>query len=127
MGHHRGACPPYITSVRGWAAMEDRADGDSLPLLAGAGASGALAEVVLGSGPIGTFAGGLVPVIVQAAHRLVGRQQILHVEDTLAAAGLLDVGLGIFEEPREDQHERVELLARVLEASARATFPAKTR
>jgi hypothetical protein len=48
--------------------MEDRADGDALPLLAAAGASGALAEVVLGSGPVGTFAGGLVPASVQAAH-----------------------------------------------------------
>jgi hypothetical protein len=38
--------------------MEDRSDGDSLPLLAAAGSGGVIAQLALGGGPLGVIAGG---------------------------------------------------------------------
>src|SRR4051794_34708234 len=111
--------------------MEDQTDGDPLPLLAAAGMGGAVAQLALGTGPLGAFAGALAPVGVQAGHRLAQRivrrwEQNAGAALTVAA-DLLDAGLDIFDERLPGHDERVELLARVIEGAARATMEAKVK
>jgi hypothetical protein len=109
--------------------MEERSEGESLSLLAAAGSGGVIAQLALGSGPLGVIAGGLAPVAVQASHRLaaaVHRRWAENAGQALeVAADLLDVGLDIFDERLDGHDERVELLARVIEGAARSTLQTK--
>lgn len=112
--------------------MEQRRDDDALPMLASSATAGAVAELMLGGGPIGVLAGALVPVAVQTAGQRLARSVANRwtrnsTEALTVAAGLLDAGLEIFDERLASHDERVELLARVIEGSARATLPAKIR
>jgi hypothetical protein len=108
------------------AVMSKRTD--ALVVAAMAASGGVIGEIAVGGGVAGTVAGGLVPVGVQAADRLGGLAVARRRERqgwVLEAADLLDPGVDVFEERWPDYDERVELLARVLEAAGRATFAAK--
>lgn len=114
--------------------MSDRgpfSGGESLPLLASAGMGGVVAELALGQGAVGVAAGALAPVGVHAAHRLARRitgRWRQNVDRMLTvAADLLDPGLEILDERQSDYDARIELLARVIEGSARATLEAKIK
>jgi hypothetical protein len=102
---------------------------DALVVAAMAATGGVLGEIAVGGVP-GTVAGGLLPVGVQMADELVGlavRRRRERMGRVLEAADLLDPGVEVFDERRPDYDQRVELLARVLEAAGRSTFEAKIR
>ncbi len=106
--------------------MQDQPGGDDLPVLAAAGAGGVVAELVLGGGPVSAVvAGGMVPVAVQAAAVVHRRWRDKAGRALQVAADALDAGLDIFDERLPGHDERVELLARVIEAAARSTLEAK--
>jgi hypothetical protein len=101
---------------------------DALVVAAMAASGGVIGEVAVGGGVAGTVAGGLIPLGVHAADRLgelAVRRRRERQGMAVEAAGLLDAGVDVFDERRADHDERVELLARVLEAAGRSSFEAK--
>lgn len=95
-------------------------------------AVGALAGVAMGAGPVpATIVGGVLPPALTLAHKLYQRALTARQDRagrTLEhAAEILDVGLDILQERVLSHDDRVELLARVLEASARTPLDEKVR
>jgi hypothetical protein len=98
---------------------------------AAGGTTAVIAQLMLGNGPAGVVAGGLAPVAVDTVGRLGARIRRRWVdkagEALQVAADILDVGVDLLDERLPGHDERVELLARVIEASARSTFEDKIR
>ncbi|MGY1846873.1 hypothetical protein [Blastococcus sp. SYSU DS1021] len=101
--------------------MGDSQAGDHLDAAAAA-TTGVIAQLALGAGPLGVVAGGFAPVLASAVHR---RWRAKANEALAVAADILDTGLDILDERKPGYDERLELTARVIEAAARATIPAK--
>ncbi|MGY1593094.1 hypothetical protein ACI79D_14030 [Geodermatophilus sp. SYSU D00708] len=100
---------------------------DRLSVVAGAETAGVVTEIALGSGPLGTVAGGLMPVAVQAA-AAVRRRWVAKAGEALEiATDLLDPGVHIVDERSPRYDERLELMARVIDAAARATLHEKIK
>lgn len=95
----------------------------------GTGLAATTASLAMGAGPVpATIIGGTGPAL-KLAYRVLSRARERR-EGRLArtmeqAAEILDVGLDIFEERAIAYDDRLELLARVLEAAARTPLEAK--
>ena len=98
---------------------------DRLSVVAGAGTAGVVAELALSPGPLGTVAGGLVPVAVQLAAAVRSRWIGKASQAVQVATDLLDPGVDILDERSPRYDERLELIARVIDAAARATLQEK--
>jgi hypothetical protein len=95
----------------------------------GTGLAATTASLVMGAGPVpATIIGGTGPAL-KLAYRVLSRARERRegrVARTMEhAAEILDVGLDIFEERATAYDDRLELLARVLEAAARTPLEAK--
>lgn len=91
-----------------------------------ASGGGILTQLAMGAGVATTVAGGITPPIISALVRMtqaVIRRRQNSAATTLNTAAEWVGGLDILEERVYSHDERVELLARVLDAAARTTTP----
>lgn len=94
-----------------------------------AGIAATAASLAMGAGPVPATIIGATGPALKLAHRLLSRAQDRR-EDRAAraleqAAEILDVGIDIFDERVINHDDRLELLARVLEAAARTSLEEK--
>jgi hypothetical protein len=120
-GVHGGSGSSPCCSVDG---VGNRSE-ERLSVVAGAGTAGVVAELALGSGPLGTVAGGLMPVAVQLTAAVRSRWIRRASQAVQVATDLLDPGVDILDERSPRFDERLELIARVIDAAARATLHEK--
>ena len=103
----------------------DIAPSSDLPLSIAMGSSGVIAAIVTGDSPGTTVAAAAAPLLVQAAVALRARWAAKGERAIDVAARHMGVGVDIVLERSLAYQDRLELLARVIESSARSTFEEK--
>jgi len=96
--------------------------GSDLPLAIAMGSSGVIAAIATGDSPGTTVATAAAPLLVQAAVALRARWAAKGDRALDVAANHLGVGVDIVLQRSMACADRLELLARVIESSARSTF-----
>jgi len=104
--------------------MADDSPGSDLPLAIAMGSSAVVAAIATGDSPGTTLAAGAAPLVVQAA-AIRARWAAKSTRSIEVAADHMGVGVDIVVERSLAYEDRLELLARVIEASARSTIPEK--
>lgn len=99
--------------------------GSDLPLAIAMGSSGVIAAIATGDAPGTTVAATAAPLLVQAAVALRARWAEKGQRAIDVAADHMGVGVDIVLERSLTYEDRLELLARVIESSARSTFEEK--
>ncbi|MCZ2811292.1 hypothetical protein O2W15_07550 [Modestobacter sp. VKM Ac-2979] len=105
--------------------MADDSPGKELRLALTMSASGVIGGILAGANPVESLASGLAPVAVQAAVAIRTHWVNKSTRSIEVAADRMGVGVDIVLERSLAYEDRLELLARVIEASARSTIPEK--
>ncbi|WP_138735892.1 hypothetical protein [Modestobacter excelsi] len=105
--------------------MADASPSNELPLAIAMGSSAVLAAIATGDSPGTTVAAAAAPLVVQAAAAIRSHWAAKSTRTIEVAADHMGVGVDIVLQRSLAYEDRLELLARVIEASARSTITAK--
>ncbi|WP_139228997.1 hypothetical protein [Blastococcus tunisiensis] len=105
--------------------MADDSPDRELPLAVAMSSSAVVAALAAGDDPVQTIAAATAPLVVQAAAAVRARWVKNSTQALQVAADHMGVGLDILLERSTAYDERLKLMARVIEASARSTVTEK--